>query len=730
MTRTSNQTSAAVKHSFIRTAFFLLALTSFAGASFGQTCTSAAVPTTVHNEGLSELIGNISVTCSGGSGTVNTIIAVTLNANVTNRLDSNGNLLNVALTGSATSLTPPIASSAKTVLFSSVQFTAGASVGFTISGIRVAVPTISGGGATPGVTANVVGNFNGSGQPIVVAIGASTLASSVFNYGIPCLGSAAPSTNDFPGLISAGTVSSTVRVTEASPAAFGPKTPGADFGVRFLINITGYGSNATVYVPDVIVGNRGTAPTTAGAFGFSASGGTYTPGLNQLLLVRVNGADATGNSGTTFLLTPPAVATSFTSVTQIPLVNGAASVTYEVLDANPGLIDSAQIPVYVVVPPSSCSAPLANTLGATLAPASTVTIPSQTDPIPRYVSFVPGPDCLILTDCNASYFPVMQVSPTSLTLSAPSLGQPQVGLITLTDGGSNAFNFTVTTAYQTASGLTSANWLTVDPLSGLVGPGAGVSSLSIGVTANPAALLVPGAYQATVTIDAGAAGKATVPVTFNVGTAGPTIQSIVNSASFQAGPVTVGSFVTIFGQNLVPKNSPATVTFDGFPGTISYDGQPSVSGPAQINVLVPASLGQFANAGVVATIDGVASNTYAINLVQNAPAVFNPGVLNQNNSVNLASAPASRGDIIQIFLTGLATPVNVPVTVTLGTQSITGSQILYAGPVVSIPGLEQVNVQVPPSLSFTGNSVALSICVPGAGDQPACSPPVSLYLQQ
>ena len=124
---------------------------------------------------------------------------------------------------------------------------------------------------------------------------------------------------------------------------------------------------------------------------------------------------------------------------------------------------------------------------------------------------------------------------------------------------------------------------------------------------------------------------------------------------------------------------------------------------------------------MIATVDGVASTTFPISLAPNAPAVFNPGILNQNNSVNLAPAPASLGDIIQIFLTGLATPVSLPVTVNIGSASITGSQILYAGVVASIPGLEQVNVQVPTTLTFTGNSAPLSICVPAAGGQPTCS---------
>src|SRR6202035_2170182 len=101
---------------------------------------------------------------------------------------------------------------------------------------------------------------------------------------------------------------------------------------------------------------------------------------------------------------------------------------------------------------------------------------------------------------------------------------------------------------------------------------------------------------------------------------------------------------------------------------------------------------------------------------------------NQNNSVNLAATPASRGDIIQIFLTGLSTPISLPLTVNIGSQPISGSQIIYADAVPSIPGLEQVNVQVPVSLPFNGSSAPLSICVQDASG-PICSAPVNLYLQ-
>jgi uncharacterized protein (TIGR03437 family) len=282
-----------------------------------------------------------------------------------------------------------------------------------------------------------------------------------------------------------------------------------------------------------------------------------------------------------------------------------------------------------------------------------------------------------------------------------------------------------------------ANWLSINGVSvtgaagntinGIVNPSAGINGYGLNLSASPAALLIPGAYQATVTINAGSAGTITVPVTFNVSAAGPVIQSAVNAANSQPGPITAGSLATIYGLNLVPKDT-ATVTFDGFPAAILYDG-PSGSSGAQINVLVPAELGSIANVGIVATIDGVASNTFAAHLVTNAPEVFNSGILNQNNTVNQVSVPASLGDIIQIFLTGMATPVTAQVTVNIGNQVIGGNQILYAGAVASIPGLEQINVEVPPALTFSGNSAPLSICVPGANGQPACSAPVNLYLQ-
>jgi uncharacterized protein (TIGR03437 family) len=128
---------------------------------------------------------------------------------------------------------------------------------------------------------------------------------------------------------------------------------------------------------------------------------------------------------------------------------------------------------------------------------------------------------------------------------------------------------------------------------------------------------------------------------------------------------------------------------------------------------------------VYLTVDGNTSNTFPVSLTANAPAIFTPGILNQNNTVNLATQPGSLGDFVQIFLTGLAIPVAGPVTVNIGNQM--NLPTAYAGP-SSINGLEQVNVQVPVALTFSGNSTSLTICIPGTGAKPICSNAVSLFL--
>jgi uncharacterized protein (TIGR03437 family) len=730
----------------IRTRIFLLiAIATLAStAAFGQNCVIGESIPTVHKEGLAEQIGDITLSCTGGTSGENVItyFNVSLNATITNRLDANANVLGVTASVNGTAATGvQISLTALTALtINGIEYTVPTpstqTVLLRISGIRVAVPTVSGSNA-PFVAGSLqgAGVLITNGPQVLLGSPAPSLLSSVIDYGIPCSGSALPATIDFPTFISSGVSSSTIRITEATPNAFVPKNaadPTVSNGVRFLVNLSSYSANSRVFVPDAIVGSTGTAPTSGGAFATTISGGTYTPNSNQLLLARVNGADATGAGGT-LAFTLPASQTSFTSLTEITLTGGAAYAVYEVVDSNVSVTENAQIPVFLVVPPNNCSTSGQVSIGAMLAPVSNVSIPTQTDPILRFIATTPASDCTVIGDCSASYFPLLEVTPATVTLNGSSLGEPQLGFVTVGNGGSSQLTFNATTTYQPAAGQSVANWLSVNgttatTVTGSVDPLNGVTSLTLKLSASPAALLVPGAYLATVTINAGSAGTVAVNVIFNVAAAGPVIQSVVNAANFQMGPVTAGSFVAIFGLNLAKKNT-ISVTFDGFPGNVSYDSPPGTANPTQINVLVPSGLMVPGNAGVIATIDGVVSNTFPIGLVTNAPAVFTPGILNQDNTVNLAGAPASLGDEVQIFLTGLATPVANPAAVTVNIGPALNLPNAYVGAVPSIPGLEQVNVVVPTTLTFSGGSAPLSICIPGTtSGSPLCTVPVSLYL--
>src|SRR5665213_167725 len=663
----------------VRMAWLIAVTLLFSFSSFAQlpTCTFNSTANSVHQEGLAERVGNITVTCSGGTvgATVSIQLFISLNANITNRVDANGAPTGIAVTGASPgtiSLT-----SATTLNFNSTNYTVTAApTVITISGIRVAVASLSNGSAPSTVIATLAG-IGGAQFPVnfqvIVAIAQPTLLASLVNNGVPCGGSAPPATLDFPTIASTS-VSSTLRITEATSTSFTPKDAGADNGMRILVKISGYGSGASVYVPDAIVGNDGSTPTSAGAFASSIFAGSYTPGgAGQLLLIRVNGADSNGAGGTLAIPQPVAAAT-FGTVTQVPLTNGNGTVAYEVVDANANFQESAQIPVFVVVPQTSCPTTLTPALSVQLAPVSTVSVDT-----------------------------------TPISLTGSSLGGVQSASVKTGNLGSGMLNFTTSIAYQSGSG-----WLSVSPASG-------VNNVTLQVIANPMSL-APGTYNATVTVSAAPYGMGTIPVTFVVGPPGVTLQNVGNAASYQYGTVAPGSYAVLFGLNLSGTN--VGVTFNGLPATIVY------KSATQINVIVPAALGAQQAAGVVVTVDGNLSNSFKVGLALNAPGVFNPGIVNPDGSVNSATHPAARGNFVSIYLTGLSlVGGNTTGVVTANFGTLMNQSTLFAGAQPTYPALDQVNVTVPASLPSTPNPVQVQICIPGSTGQQVCSNQAPLYIQ-
>jgi len=694
----------------------LIAPLFFAASLFGQqaSCFANASTPTIHAEGLAEPVGDITLTCSGPVGTYKASVLVALNATVTNRIGTNGQPAGITTTVNTGT---PVASGTATLYASTSIFVTGIqyttsinnqTVTIVIHGILVAAPsaTTALGGL---ITANLqsTGSLQITDTILPVALPAASLYASQIYNAVSCSGSPAPATNTLAAALQAGTSSSSLRLTEGFTTAFQAKTALSDTGTRILVNLSGFGSATQVFVPDAIVGNSGATATSAGAFGWSPAGGFYV-GAGELLLSRVAGADASGNGGV--LAAPaPAGAVTYSTISPVTLVKGAATVTYEVVDSSLTLSETAQIPVFVVAPAGACNSLTGEQLTAQLAPVSNVTVPTATDPIPRFLATPATSDCSLLNDCGSAYFPLLQVTQTALTFNGNSLSPPTTSTpIGIVNAGAGQLSFNVSVAYT--SGATSVSWLTVSPLSG-------GNNTTLTIVTDPSALTA-GVYTANLTINAGNGGTVVVPVTFNVSPPGVLIQSLVNSATQQAGALAPGSFATLYGLNLNGSNP--QVVFNGYPAKVLYDSA------GQINVLIPTQLTPGTKAGVYASVGGASSNTFVATIAANAPGVFNPGILNQDNTINTPLQPAAAGDYIQIFLTGLTFPLPGPVTVNIG--SATGLAAVYSGAVPSIPGLDQINIQIPQGLTFTGNSTQVAICVPVTGGVPACSPSVALYM--
>lgn len=219
---------------------------------------------------------------------------------------------------------------------------------------------------------------------------------------------------------------------------------------------------------------------------------------------------------------------------------------------------------------------------------------------------------------------------------------------------------------------------------------------------------------------------------------GPQILAVTNSASMIQGSVAPGELVAIFGLGLgpsaltvfnpatppiatsLPAAAPSTsVTINGTAAPILY------TSATQIGVIVPYSL-TGASAQVVVTYGNLSSQAFTVSVAATDPGIYSlaasgsgPGaILNYNATtgdytVNSGSNPAVRGNIAVLYITGAgattsavynqlipASPAVVPAvspTVTIG-----GAPAVVLGaqdPPGSVPGLIQINVTVPTSIS-------------------------------
>ena len=204
------------------------------------------------------------------------------------------------------------------------------------------------------------------------------------------------------------------------------------------------------------------------------------------------------------------------------------------------------------------------------------------------------------------------------------------------------------------------------------------------------------------------------------------VSAIVNGASNLPGPVSPGGIAVITGSGLGPgqlipatpgtngvynaKLSGTTVQFNGTPAPLIY------TGAAQIAAQVPDSVA-VGTAQVTVTFDGRTSAAFPVQVAQYAPGVFTLDstgkgqavAINQEGSINTASAPSQVGNVISLYATGVGQG-DGPMTVTIGGQS----SILT--PTKKIAGVIQIDAKIPGGIQ-TGSVVLVVVQVGNTSSQ-------------
>jgi len=327
----------------------------------------------------------------------------------------------------------------------------------------------------------------------------------------------------------------------------------------------------------------------------------------------------------------------------------------------------------------------------------------------------------------------LAVTPPAVTFSyVLNASAPAAQTVTLTSTGGSA-PFTVTT--KTADGGT---WLQVTPVSG-----ATPATLSISIST---AGLAAGNYSGTVTVSStNAAQTAAVTVSLTVAAVPtPTIGGVANAGSYATGSVAPGENIVIFGGGIGPSTlaglqvtssglvattvANTQVTFDGIAAPVVY-----VSA-TQTSVMVPFEIAGRTTTTLQIMYQGVKSAAISYNVSNAVPGIYTqnqqgtgPGaILNQNNTVNGSSQPASAGSYVAVYLTGTGNtspagatggviPTNgaglktiaLPVTATIGGLPAT---VAYAGSAPGdVEGVMQVNLEIPSGLTPGAQPILIAL---------------------
>jgi uncharacterized protein (TIGR03437 family) len=248
---------------------------------------------------------------------------------------------------------------------------------------------------------------------------------------------------------------------------------------------------------------------------------------------------------------------------------------------------------------------------------------------------------------------------------------------------------------------------------------------------------------------------------FTVTPPGPTIQTVLNAASFAAPGATLrlapGEIISVFGSGLGPSTAlMATPTNNAFPTTlgtpaalVEFELAPNTWTPSplifvqanQINAQTPFAMTPATGLRMRVTYNNLASTPVTFDAVAADPGLFtidssgkgqaaalNYATATQAYSLNSSSNPVTKGDVLVLYLTGggAITPApnpegqlsgTNPLPALAGTASVTiGGEAASVISATAVPGalggLIQLNVSVPTSLK-AGKDLPVVVVISG-----------------
>jgi len=222
----------------------------------------------------------------------------------------------------------------------------------------------------------------------------------------------------------------------------------------------------------------------------------------------------------------------------------------------------------------------------------------------------------------------------------------------------------------------------------------------------------------------------------------PSIDGVGNSAVYSAGtPVAPGSIATAKGSfllsspSIAPSSQPWPTSLGGLSMQFAGVKTPlDYVSAAQVNFQVPWELEGSTQAPLTATVGSQTSAAQTVNVPRFSPGLYSMNaegngqgaILDSKYRLVDSSNPASVGDVIQIYCTGLGAVTNQPAsgfpapfkplaeTAARPNVAIDGvsAQVLYSGLTPGAVGLYQINAQIPNGIE-TGTSVQVAVTIGG-----------------